>query len=109
MEKFKFKRVFDTKSDDQEQTTDNSTSPKGYEYLLKIPVYALSLEEVDKLQKDIHKIQSMVEALKKKTKKTLWLDDLMELKDKYDVEMKKWYKEFDSSSVSKKTKTKTKK
>lgn len=55
----------------------------GYMYLIKMPIYNLTEEKIEELERIKDKIMEELEELKGKTFKDLWMDDLKNFFDKY--------------------------
>jgi DNA topoisomerase-2 len=62
----------------------NGTSG-GYNYLIEIPIYKQTKDEVDKLNGEIETCRNKHEEITKKTKESMWMDDLNEFDKAYDT------------------------
>ena len=51
----------------------------GYNYLIQIPLYHLSIEKIDELSDEIEKLQHEYDLLNSKTVEDLWLEELKSL------------------------------
>lgn len=49
---------------------------ESYDYLLKMPMYSLTIEKFNDIEKDYQNLKKEFDILDKKTPKKLWLDDL---------------------------------
>lgn len=49
---------------------------KSYDYLLRMPIYSLTTEQIKNLEKDITSLKKELAVIQKKTAKAMWLDDL---------------------------------
>ena len=54
----------------------------GYNYLIQIPLYHLSIEKIDELSGEIEKLQNEYDMLNCKTIEQLWLHELKSLMEK---------------------------
>jgi DNA topoisomerase-2 len=52
----------------------------SYDYLIKMPIYSLSLDKIEKLEIKKEELIAKIKVLSDKSPKILWLDDLSELK-----------------------------
>ena len=83
---------------------DTNTS---YDYLLSMPIYNLTLEKIEELQKQEDKNTAEYNTLLKLSSDTMWLNELLELKEKYnDWISKKIIESHPSQTSSKKKKGK---
>ena len=57
-----------------------------YNYLLNIPIYKLTKEELVKLRDEHNNLKETLKLLEEKTPQELWYDDLIKLKNKVDNE-----------------------
>ena len=60
----------------------------SYDYLLKLPIYTLSQEEIDRLMKEKGELEDEYNELSNKTARDLWKDDLVLFKKKYNLYLK---------------------
>ena len=67
----------------QEREFDICNNTNDYDYLLKMPLWSITKEHVDKLQKEHNYEKEVLEDLKRKSPKQMWLDDLQYLKNEY--------------------------
>ena len=49
----------------------------NYEYLLKMPLYSLTVEKIKELKNQVKELATKIKSLKNKTVQALWLDDIM--------------------------------
>ena len=56
---------------------------KSYDYLLKMDLFKLSKDEIEKLQKQFNEKEAEVNNLEKKTINEIWIEELELLKEKY--------------------------
>ena len=56
---------------------------KSYDYLLKMDLFKLSKDEIEKLQKQFNEKEAEVNNLEKKTINEIWIEELKLLKEKY--------------------------
>jgi len=83
---------------------DTNTS---YDYLLSMPIYNLTLEKIEELQKQEDKIKTEYNTLLELSSDTMWLNELLELKEKYnDWTSKKIIESHPSQTLTKKKKGK---
>ena len=64
------------------ETKDKSIDNIGtdYDYLIKMPIYSLSQDKIDELQKELEKHTNEYNILENKSVKEIWLSELEELK-----------------------------
>lgn len=59
----------------------------SYDYLLKMPIYNLTLEKIEEFEEKLNNLNTELELIKSKTSKDLWSEDLVDIKkelvDKY--------------------------
>ena len=48
----------------------------SYDYLLKMPIYSLSMDKIDEFKAKIANLESELQIITDKNEKTLWLEDL---------------------------------
>jgi DNA topoisomerase-2 len=72
----------------------------GYEYLLRLQISSVTAEKIDKLKNDIANRTSEYDKLKETSEKTLWLNDLEELRTEY----LKWLPVINNEKVKKRQK-----
>ena len=56
------------------------TEEETYDYLLRMPIYSLTIEKMQELAKQIEILKVKLEEIKKKDIKNMWLDDLVNIK-----------------------------
>jgi len=62
---------------ENDETGENESSgDKGYDILLKMPIYSLTMEKIDELQKKLDSNKSEYSTLQVKTETDLWKEDL---------------------------------
>ena len=62
---------------------------ESFDYLLKLPIYSLTKEEIDKLLQEKGDLESQHSELSNKTTKTIWLDELSSFEKEYSKFLKK--------------------
>jgi hypothetical protein len=62
---------------------------KSYDYIIKIPVYNLTIDKVEELEKDIAKILLDISNLNDKTSEMIWMEELIEFETIYTKHLKK--------------------
>ena len=80
------------KSDDEEHQG-------SFEYLLGMPIYSLTKERVDDLQRKIKEKQGEIEALEKMTVQEIWISELDRFERAYIAELKEREQFFVSSDT----------
>ena len=71
----------DNDNDNDEADNDNIDDEKGsYDYLLKMPIYSLTAEKIDKLMKEKDNLMKQLSQLKETTVEQLWGADLDKMK-----------------------------
>lgn len=66
----------------------------NYDYLLQMPIYSLTLERIEKLQKEHDNIQMKYDELMVKTTQKLWTDDLIDIKQQMKTFEHEWNNEY---------------
>ena len=61
----------------------DGVSEPSFTYLIKMPIYTFSEEEIDKLNKELKDITEEYENLNKKSLDDLWNEDLDKFKEEY--------------------------
>ena len=49
---------------------------ESYDYLLRMPIYSLSMDKIDELTGKVEELRSSHKSLTEKTENKLWMDDL---------------------------------
>ena len=62
-------------------TMDNNENTSNYDYLIKMSLYLFTEDEIEKLEKQIQKIQNEYTELEKKTIEEIWIGECNELLD----------------------------
>ena len=90
--------------DDEEGVdVDSDVSTMNYDYLLKMPIYSLTFEKIEKLQKERDVIQAKLDELVSKSIQLIWMDDLCDVKKQlviFEREWKETHKEIFTTPVS---------
>jgi DNA topoisomerase-2 len=77
----------------------------NYNYLMNIPVYKLTKDEMSKLKNELEKLKEQYEFIKNKTIQKMWIEDIEEFENKYtkylDERLEK-YKEKEENDKKKK-------
>lgn len=89
--KDKNKKTQDDDADmDLETGEDTGISKQSYDYLLKMPIYSLTLEKIEKLRKERDTIQAKLDELMGKSLQAMWSDDLGDVKKQLVMFEKEW-------------------
>ena len=62
-------------------TMDNNENTSNYDYLIKMSLYLFTEDEIEKLEKQIQKIQNEYTELEKGTIEEIWIGECNELLD----------------------------
>lgn len=81
----KFDNYSDTNEEDQD-TNDNTSKSSGYEYLLRLQVRTFTLNNLNKLRREIEDLENRLDNLRNTSEKQLWLNDL----DEFEAAYEKW-------------------
>lgn len=65
--------------DDKEHDEDDDKKSKGYNYLLKMPIYHLTFEKKSLLEKEVSDLENKLKTLKDTSVQQIWLNELNEL------------------------------
>jgi DNA topoisomerase-2 len=57
----------------------------SYDYLLRIPIYNLTIDKVDDLEKEFKQHEENLDKIKSKTEKDMWLDELVMFEKAYEA------------------------
>jgi len=71
----------------EEGKDDNEDDGKGYEYLLSMQFWSLTLEKVEKLKAERDAKKEELDSLKAQSIEDLWLNDLDDFLDEWDVSL----------------------
>jgi DNA topoisomerase-2 len=78
----KEKETKDDEDEDEDEDDASSTSlSKGYDYLMSMKIWSLTLEKVEALRKDLGEKETELNALKLQSPSDLWLEDLVALEE----------------------------
>jgi DNA topoisomerase-2 len=113
LDKYQFKKYSPTDQkgdmikdeDNENEITDKMT----YDYLLRMPIYSLTFEQIEKLKKEQDQLQSQLDKLTVTTIHQLWIDDLKDLKAQLIIFEGKWETEYTELQKKKKIVVKNKK
>ena len=95
-----------TKGDDSDETevsNDDKKRERGYDYLLKMHMRSFTKNKTNEIQKDIDRLDKMIDNLKNTSEKKLWLNDIKVFEQAYTKMIVRLEKELDQP-VTKKTK-----
>ncbi len=97
--KIYIKKVSKTTEDDEtnENEEEKDDEKANYSYLTSIPIFAFTLEEIEKLRKKIKDLEELIEELEKSTPSKLWkkdIKDFMEFYNKWETEEEKKFWEI---------------
>ena len=71
--------LYDTQTNIIEEVTDYDLVKNGYNYLINMPIYSMTLDKVEELNKELTKINNEIEIVFNKDIKTMWIEELDEL------------------------------
>ena len=71
--------LYDTQTNIIEEVTDFDLVKNGYNYLINMPIYSMTLDKVEELNKELSKINNEIEIVFNKDIKTMWIEELDEL------------------------------
>jgi DNA gyrase/topoisomerase IV subunit B/DNA gyrase/topoisomerase IV subunit A len=83
------------KSSGYEQNPKTDGEEGGYEYLLRMQVRTFTKEKLKQLNNDILAVKTKLETVKNTTEKEIWLRELNEFEQQYDI----WLKEIENEVV----------
>lgn len=97
LEKLKYSKMLDGKLIDlkllkQESAKDQESA--SYQFLISMPIYNLTKEKIEELQKEKDKVETEFNTLNGKSSGDIWLEDLKEFEEEYIKFMKKYYKYY---------------
>ncbi len=84
----KYDRKTDIKKEKQDEDDDEEDEKEGgtFNYLLRMPIWNLTLEKIEKLKKEKKREEDKLELLESKTESTIWVEEL----DKFKKSYEKW-------------------
>lgn len=99
---------------DKDDDDDDDDNNKGYNYLLDMPLYSLTLERIRKLEKEANDAERELTNVQETTIEQMWSNDLTDLDKQLQIFEEEWEKKFKGAEIkdissSKKGKTKNKK
>ena len=71
--------LYDTQTNIIEEVTNFNVVKNGYNYLINMPIYSMTLDKVEELNKELNKINNEIEIVFNKDIKTMWIEELDEL------------------------------
>lgn len=77
-----------------------------YDYLLRIPIYNLTIDKVDDLEKEFKQHEENLNNIKSKSEKTMWLDELNMFDKAYDAFLAEYQEVHADGQVSTSSKSK---
>ena len=81
----------------------------GYDYLIKMPIYNLTLERIEELEKEKDHKTQVFTGLQETTVEQIWLDELKNLEKEYQKFLKQKIQNQENTSIKKKVLKKKKK
>ena len=71
--------LYDTQTNIIEEVSDFESVKTGYNYLINMPIYSMTLDKVDELNNELNKIKDEIDIVFNKDIKTMWFEELDEL------------------------------
>ena len=71
--------LYDTQTNIIEEVTNFESVKTGYNYLINMPIYSMTLDKVDELNNELNKIKDEIDIVFNKDIKTMWFEELDEL------------------------------
>ena len=71
--------LYDTQTNIIEEVTKFESVKTGYNYLINMPIYSMTLDKVDELNNELNKIKDEIDIVFNKDIKTMWFEELDEL------------------------------
>jgi len=75
--------LYDTKCNIISEVTTFDIVGNGYDYMIKMPIYTMSLDKVKELNDELNKIKDDIDIVFNKDIKTMWMEELDELLQYY--------------------------
>jgi len=75
--------LYDTKCNIISEVTGFDMVGNGYDYMIKMPIYTMSLDKVKELNDELNKIKDEIDIVFNKDIKTMWMEELDELLQYY--------------------------
>jgi DNA topoisomerase-2 len=73
--------------------TEEEINSASYDYLVKMPIFNLTQEQIEKLKNDRNKLESECQDLESQSQKDLWITDLNAFENEYKSFMKSYYQQ----------------
>ena len=71
--------LYDSQTNIIEEVTEFELVKNGYNYLINMPIYSMTLDKVEELNKELDKIKDEIDIVFNKDIKTMWNEELDEL------------------------------
>lgn len=94
LEKYQFMKFVKTSNKKKHPDDENVGTSLSYDYLLKMPIYSLTIEQIEKLQKERDETQRKLDELRTTSTQKLWADDLVNVKAQLITFEKEWNKVY---------------
>lgn len=94
LEKYQFMKFVKTANKKKHPEDENESVNLSYDYLLKMPIYSLTIEQIEKLQKERDATQNKLDELRTTSTQKLWTDDLVDVKTQLVTFEKEWNKVY---------------
>ena len=75
--------LYDTKCNIISEVNTFDAVGNGYDYMIKMPIYTMSLDKVKELNDELNKIKDEIDIIFNKDIKTMWMEELDELLQYY--------------------------
>jgi len=72
-------KLYDSSTNIIEDPIDLELIKNGYNYLINMPIYSMTLDKVNELNNELNKINNDIEIITNKDTKTMWIEELDEL------------------------------
>jgi DNA topoisomerase-2 len=80
----------------------------SYDYLLRIPIYNLTIDKVEELEKAFKKAEDNLNEVKSKSEKQMWLDELDTFSMEYKKHIDDYFQKFNNDERKKSSTNSTK-
>jgi hypothetical protein len=71
--------LYDTQTSVIKEASKFTVVNNGYNYLINMPIYSMTLDKVEELNKELNKIKGEIDIVLNKDIKTMWFEELDEL------------------------------
>jgi hypothetical protein len=83
---------------DEDTDKDDRNDKPSFDYLIKMPIYSLSIDKLSQLKKELLPLKEKYDELFETTIQTLWMNDISVISRELEVLSDKWNKSYKQGS-----------